>query len=195
MNQKGMLLFLSGPGGVGKSSICNRLAVELPALFSASATTRPGKPQDKWGKPYIFVNEEEFHRRIEKGDFLEYATVFGHLYGTLKQPVIESLDAGKIVLLEIDVQGGTQVANLFPDAVGIFILPPSKESLVHRLESRGRDEPEVIRKRLQGAQEEIRMARESGAYRITIENKVLDDTVSQLVTMIRKLKADPNSKL
>jgi len=190
MNQKGLLLFLSGPGGVGKSTICNRLAEELPAVFIPSATTRPQKPQDKLAKPYIFVNEEKFRSMIEKGEFLEYATVFGHLYGTMKQPVLEALALGKTALLEIDVQGAISIAGQFPEAIGFFILPPSRDALTKRLVNRKRDEPEVIQKRLQGAEKEIQAAKESGVYRITIENNVLEDTIRQLVTLVRSLKTD-----
>lgn len=191
MSNKGLLLFLSGPGGVGKSSICNCLADQLPAVFIPSATTRTEKPQDKLGKQYIFVNEEEFSRMIEKGEFLEYANVFGHLYGTMKRPVLDALASGKTALLEIDVQGGMDIARLFPDSVGIFILPPSKQALNQRLSKRGRDDPEVIQKRLRGAEKEIQVAKESGVYRITIENNVLEDTVQQLLTLVNKLKTDP----
>ncbi|HTV49292.1 MAG TPA: guanylate kinase [Phycisphaerae bacterium] len=190
MNQKGLLLFLSGPGGVGKSTICNRLAEELPAVFIPSATTRPQKPQDKLAKPYIFVNEEKFRSMIEKGEFLEYATVFGHLYGTMKQPVLEALALGKTALLEIDVQGAISIAGQFPEAIGFFILPPSRDALTKRLVNRKRDEPEVIQKRLQGAEKEIQAAKESGVYRITIKNNVLEDTIRQLVTLVRSLKTD-----
>ena len=122
MPQPGLLIFVSGPSGVGKSTVCRRMAVDLPAQFAVSATTRQGKPQDAFGKKYVFVEEPEFKRLIEAGELLEYAVVFGNLYGTLKQPVKDALEAGQYVLLEIDVQGAIQVHQMFPNAMGVFIL-------------------------------------------------------------------------
>ncbi len=181
----GLLLFVSGPSGVGKSTICRQLASVLPAEFAVSATTRPGKPQDKFGKKYIFVNEKNFHQRIAREEFLEYANVFGCWYGTLKTPVLKALAAGKIVLLEIDVQGGMQVFKLFPQAVGIFILPPNPGELVRRLESRGRDEPAVIEKRIAEARREIKTAKSSKAYRLMVVNDALEQTINILAGFVQ----------
>lgn len=185
----GLLLFVSGPSGVGKSTVCNRLAKDIPAQFALSATTRQGKPQDQWGKQYIFVNENEFKQRIANNEFLEYAKVFGHWYGTLKQPVLDALANGRTVLLEIDIQGGVQIARMFPEAVGVFILPPSEEELIRRLRERGRDEPEVIENRIRQAKKEITMAEESGAYRIKVVNRVLDQTIAELISFVRAIRA------
>jgi guanylate kinase len=190
MKSTGLLLFISGPSGVGKSTICRRLARELPASFALSATTRPRKPQDKQAKRYIFIDEYEFRRRRESGDFLEYARVFGHWYGTLRQPVVAALARGRTVLLEIDVQGGRQVSGLFPAAVGIFILPPSARELARRLTSRGRDEPDVIRRRIARAQREIREARLSGAYPHMVMNNELDQTVQTLIRLVRDYQSE-----
>ncbi len=184
----GLLLFVSGPSGVGKSTVCNRLAKDIPAQFALSATTRQGKPQDQWGKQYIFVNENEFKRRIANNEFLEYAKVFGHWYGTLKQPVLDALANGRTVLLEIDIQGGVQIARMFPEAVGVFILPPSEEELIRRLRERGRDEPEVIENRIRQAKKEITMAEESGAYRIKVVNRVLDQTIAELISFVKSIQ-------
>lgn len=185
----GLLLFVSGPSGVGKSTVCNRLAKDIPAQFALSATTRQGKPQDQWGKQYIFVNENEFKQRIANNEFLEYAKVFGHWYGTLKQPVLDALANGRTVLLEIDIQGGVQIARMFPEAVGVFILPPSEEELIRRLRERGRDEPEVIENRIRQAKKEITMAEESGAYRIKVVNRVLDQTIAELISFVKSIQA------
>ncbi len=181
----GLLLFVSGPSGVGKSTICRQLATVLPAQFAVSATTRQGKPQDKFGKKYIFVNEKNFQKRIARKEFLEYANVFGYWYGTLKAPVLKALEAGKIVLLEIDVQGGLQVFKLFPHAVGIFILPPNPAELMRRLESRGRDEPDVIEKRIAEARREIKTAKASGAYRLMVVNDALVPTIHLLTGFVQ----------
>ena len=186
--KNGLLLFVSGPSGVGKSTVCNRLAKDIPAQFALSATTRQGKPQDQWGKQYIFVNENEFKQRIANNEFLEYAKVFGHWYGTLKQPVLDALANGRTVLLEIDIQGGVQIARMFPEAVGVFILPPSEEELIRRLRERGRDEPEVIENRIRQAKKEITMAEESGAYRIKVVNRVLDQTIAELISFVKSIQ-------
>jgi guanylate kinase len=188
--KNGLLLFVSGPSGVGKSTVCNRLAAELPAQFALSATTRLGKPQDQWGKKYLFVNEEDFQKRIANNEFLEYAKVFGHWYGTLKQPVLAALADGRTVLLEIDIQGGIQVAKLFPDAVGVLILPPGEEELIRRLRERGRDEPDVIEIRIRQAQQEIALAERCGAYGIKVVNKVLDQTIAELIAYVRGIRPE-----
>jgi guanylate kinase len=185
----GLLLFVSGPSGVGKSTVCNRLAKDIPAQFALSATTREGKPQDKWGKRYIFINENEFNQRVANNEFLEYAKVFGHWYGTLRQPVLEALADGRTVLLEIDIQGGIQIAKMFPEAVGVFILPPDEEELIRRLRERGRDAPEVIETRIRQAKQEIAMAEQSGAYRIKVVNRVLDQTIAELISFVRAIRA------
>ena len=189
-SSQGLLLFVSGPSGVGKSTVCNRLASDLPAQFALSATTRQGKPQDQWGKKYLFVNENDFKQRIANNEFLEYAKVFGHWYGTLRQPVLDALAAGRTVLLEIDIQGGLQIAGMFPEAVGVFILPPSDEELIRRLRQRGRDEPDVIETRIRQARQEIAMAEQSGAYRIKVVNDVLDKTIAELIRFIRAIRPE-----
>ena len=187
--KQGLLIFVSGPSGVGKSTVCNRLAKDLPAQFALSATTREGKPQDQWGKKYIFVNENEFQQRVANNEFLEYARVFGHWYGTLRQPVLDALAIGRTVLLEIDIQGGIQIVKMFPQAVGVFILPPGEEELTRRLRERGRDEPEVIETRLRQAKQEIAMAEQSGAYRIKVVNRVLEETIVELISQLKAVQS------
>ena len=188
----GHLIFVSGPSGVGKSTVCRRLAVELPAEFAVSSTTRAGKPQDAQGKKYLFVTEADFKRQLEAEEFLEYANVFGNWYGTLKRPVQESLAAGKTVLLEIDVQGAIQVHRIFPESVGVFILPPSEEDLLKRLRERGRDEEAVIQGRFKKAQAEIKAARDSGVYDLMVVNK--DQGVAETVETITTFVNHPATK-
>ncbi len=185
----GELIFISGPSGVGKSTVCLHLSRELPAEFALSATTRQPSAQDQYGKRYEFVDQVEFKRRIETNEFLEYANVFGNWYGTLRRPVEIALSAGRLVLLEIDVHGGRQIAAAFPDAIGVFILPPSLPELERRLKCRGRDEPEVIRRRLDEAQREMEFARSFNAYRCMVVNENLDQTVSDIVAFIRAAQA------
>ena len=168
----GLLVFISGPSGVGKSTVCRRLALELPAEFAVSSTTRTGKPQDAHGKKYLFVSEPQFQQQLAAGEFLEYALVFGHWYGTLRKPVEEALANGKTILLEIDVQGAIQVHKMFPsNTLGIFLLPPSEDTLLQRLRDRGRDDEQTILRRFTEAQQEIRTARASGAYDVFLVNQ------------------------
>ncbi len=184
--RRGRLIFISGPSGAGKSTICRRLAELLPAEFAVSATTRPGKPQDAWGKRYLFVTEDNFKQRMEAGEFLEYALVFGNWYGTLRQPVEESLEQGRIVLLEIDVQGGIQVHKLFPAALGVFILPPSPEQLEKRLRDRGRDDEQTMLRRVTEAQQEVRVAQECGSYSLMVINQTLEKAVEEIANHIQR---------
>ena len=184
MAQPGLLIFVSGPSGVGKSTVCRRLASELPAEFAVSATTRQGKPQDALGKKYLFVDEPAFRRRLEAGEFLEYAHVFGHWYGTLRQPVEQALAAGRMVLLEIDVQGAVQVHRLVPRSLGVFILPADEAELLQRLRSRGRDDEATIQRRFAEARNEIAAAKASGIYDVMVINR--DGDQDQTVATIRQ---------
>lgn len=183
----GLLIFVSGPAGVGKSTVCRRLAAVMPAEFAVSATTREGKPQDALGKKYHFVDEAQFRKMVAEGQFLEYAYKFGNWYGTLKKPVEEGLAAGKTILLEIDVQGAIQVHQLFPRAMGVFILPPSEADLLERLRKRGRDSEAEVMKRFTEAQQEIRTARASGVYDMLVVNE--DNGVEKTVETIMRAAA------
>lgn len=189
MSASGLLIFVSGPSGVGKSTVCRRMASDLPAEFAVSATTRAGKPQDALGKKYKFVEEPEFKRLLEAGELLEYANVFGNWYGTLKSPVQQSLAAGKTVLLEIDVQGAIQVHRIFPDAMGVFILPPAEDTLLQRLRDRGRDDEATIQRRFQEARNEIQAARSCGVYDVLVVNDNLEQTIQTIQAAVQKFRS------
>src|SRR5579862_938679 len=142
----GQLIVLSGPSGVGKSTIATRLREQYGVEYIVSATTRPKLEGDEKGKRYEYVTREEFFCRLDADAFLEYAQNYDHYYGTPKKIALEKLDAGRDVLLEIDVQGALQVRYQYPDALMIFVLPPDEPTLLKRLEARDRDSAEDITK-------------------------------------------------
>lgn len=153
----GRLVVISGPSGVGKSSICERLLgmTDLDARLSVSVTTRPPRPGEVDGEHYRFLGREEFDRLVKAGDLLESAEVFGHRYGTPRAPVDEGVRDGRVVLLDIDVQGGRQLREKGVDALYVFIVPPSMEALEERLRGRRTEAAEALRRRLDGARKEM----------------------------------------
>ena len=155
------VVVISGPSGAGKSSFVSELLQgPLDLVYSVSATTRPRRPHETEGRDYWYLTREEFRRRVDAGEFVEWAEVHSELYGTLRSEIDAALRAGRNVLLDIDVQGGRAVRAHYPDGVFIFVLPPSMESLEARLRSRGTDSEERIRLRLENARREIAFARE-----------------------------------
>ena len=181
----GRLVIISGPSGVGKSTICDKLVERLDNVYlSVSATTRPIKPGEQNGREYWFLSRDEFEEQIIADNFLECAQVFGNFYGTPKDKTKEALKQGKIVILEIDAQGAVQVKKLYPDAKLIFILPPKHTELEKRINGRGRDEEKDIKKRLAGAGVEIAAAWQY--YKHMVINDDLDQAVNETVEIINK---------
>lgn len=179
----GSLLIVAAPSGAGKSSLVNALLQrESDIVLSVSFTTRAPRPGEQDGREYFFISEAEFLQRQAKAEFLESAQVHGNFYGTSKRLIQEHTQAGRDVLLEIDWQGAQQVRAQFPDAVGIFILPPSITALEHRLKQRGQDTDEVIARRVQNAAGEIAHANE---FDYVIINANFDVALSQLVDIAR----------
>ena len=186
-NNKGKLVIVSGPSGVGKSTICQEIAKRLDDVYlSISMTTRPKSTNEVDGQDYWFISENEFQKRIDKGLLLEHAKVFGHFYGTPKDKVTEALEEGKTVILEIDVQGARQAKAVFPDAVMIFILPPSAKTLAERLDHRGRDTADATEIRLNGASTEIAAAWQH--YKHMVINEDLEQAVNECVQIITNPK-------
>ncbi|MBN1806945.1 MAG: guanylate kinase [Sedimentisphaerales bacterium] len=183
-NNKGKVVIVSGPSGVGKSTICREIIKRLDNVYlSVSVTTRPKSRTEVDGKDYCFISEQEFQDRIEKDLLLEHAEVFGHMYGTPKDKVEEAINKGKIVILEIDVQGAKKTQTIYPDAVMIFILPPTEKDLVKRLGNRGRDSADVTEQRLNGASDEIAAAWQY--YKHMIINEDLQQAVDECIQIIK----------
>jgi guanylate kinase len=186
-NPKGKVVIVSGPSGVGKSTICKEIVKRLDNIYlSVSMTTRPKSATEVDGQDYWFVSEEEFHKRIEKGLLLEYAEVFGHFYGTPKDKVAEALQEDKIVILEIDVQGARQAKVVFPEAIMIFILPPSEKILAERMNHRGREAADAAEIRLNGASTEIAAAWQY--YNHMVINEDLQQAVNECIQIITDKK-------
>lgn len=186
----GLLVVVSGPSGVGKTTIVHALRDRLPAMLSISATTRPKSAQETDGVHYVFLGEAEFERRVAAGDFIEHAKVFGrNWYGTPREPVERALADGRVVILEIDVQGALQVRRSMPGAFLVFIEPPSEEELLRRLRARGREGEEAIARRFAEAKHERATARESGAYDAFLVNEALEAACAEACRLVEDERA------
>ena len=178
MEKKGKTFIISGPSGVGKSTVLGALFEGRDDLyFSVSATTRAPRPTETPDVDYHFIEAETFRQWIEDGEFLEYAEYVGNFYGTPKKYVDAAMDEGKDVILDIEIQGATQVHELRPDVVRIFIAPPSWEELERRLTARGTDSPEKVQKRLLRAKVELENA---GHYDYFVINDTVENAVQEL---------------
>ena len=179
----GLLFVVTAPSGAGKSSLIRGLLAADPGVvLSVSYTTRAPRPGEQDGREYHFVDPPAFAAMLERGEFLESAEVHGHRYGTSQKAIEEVRASGRDLLLEIDWQGAAQVRLLYPESIGIFILPPSMAELEHRLRKRAQDSDEVIRRRLRNAAEEMSHASE---FKYAIINKYFDDARLDLRAIVR----------
>lgn len=185
------LVVVSGPSGVGKSTLVRSLLVEMPKLrFSVSATTRSPRPGEEDGREYHFLDEATFRRGIAEGRFIEHAEVFGNLYGTPLRELELARAEGKWLLLEIDVHGGLQIRRRYPEALLILVTAPSLDEIRRRLENRGTEPPEVVERRFAEARSELDTARESGVYNARVVNQTVPEAVNEIRTLIEQFGRD-----
>jgi len=194
----GMLLIISGPSGVGKTTITRAVERSIAgSVFSVSATTRPITNADVDGVDYHFISRQHFDELEAQNAFLETAEVFGNKYGTPKAWVEEQLARGRLVILEIDVVGAIQVKQSLPDLFAVFVLPPDEHTLLDRLRNRKREPEEVIQRRFAEAKKEIEHARSASVYNLFLVNDNLDDAIARAIAAVnnewtrRKQKTQP----
>lgn len=182
MTQQGILLVLSGPSGAGKGTICKELLRDCPNLhYSVSATTRAPRTGEVHGTSYWFVSQDEFQSMIDNDELLEWAQVYNNFYGTPRRAVMEMLESGKNVILEIDTQGALQIKAKFPEGVFVYIVPPSLDELADRIYKRGTDSLESIKNRLSCAELELHCADQ---YNYIVVNDDLSDAVRKVEAVI-----------
>ena len=186
LDRKGLLLVVSGPSGAGKGTICKALLNKNDQIkLSVSATTRKPRNGEVHGVNYFFIEKEEFTKMIENGEFLEYAQIYDNFYGTPKAAIIECLEKGQDVILEIEMQGARQIKEVYPEGVFIFVLPPSLEELKSRIVGRGTETQEEIEKRFSCAFEEINQIVN---YDYFIVNEDIEKSVNDVEAIIASEK-------
>lgn len=193
MNSKGKTFIVSGPSGVGKSTVLNALFTKHDNLyFSVSATTRAPREGEVNGVHYHFIGADDFRKKIEEDAFLEYAEYVGNFYGTPKKYVDEAMDEGRDVILDIEIQGAQQVCQKRPETVRIFIAPPSWEELERRLTARGTDTPEKVQKRLLRAKVELQTA---DSYDYFVINDTVEKAVEELEAILCAEHCRPSERM
>ncbi len=181
--KKGNLFVVSGPSGAGKSTVCKLVRRMLEINLAVSATTRAPRPGEVDGREYHFLTEEEFQKRVEKNEFLEYANVHGNYYGTLKSEVEDRLKQGENIILEIDVQGGIQTRDEYPDANLIFFKTPTEKDLEQRLRGRGTEDEKTVKLRLENSLKELEFEK---YYDRTIVNQSIEQACYDLIKIIKE---------
>jgi len=181
----GLLLVLAGPSGVGKTSIVHDLVRRFDGVFSVSATTRARTPSEREGVDYYFVDEATFQRMVDEDRFLEHAQVFGRSwYGTPEEPVRRQLADGRLVILDIDVQGADNVKRRIPESLTVFVLPPNEDELLRRLRGRGREDEAAIQRRFAESQREIARARGGRTFEHFVVNDNLERVADEVASLV-----------
>lgn len=182
INKKGLLLVVSGPSGTGKGTICKDIVAKHEDInLSISATTRNPRVGEVEGKSYFFKTKEEFEAMVDRGEFLEHAMIYDNYYGTPKKAIFDELDMGRDVILEIEMQGAMQIKEVFPQAVFIFVLPPSLQELRNRIVGRGTETEEQIEKRFNSAYDEIKLL---GDYDYFIFNNIVEKSAEEILNIL-----------
>jgi len=186
--QQGRIIIFSAASGAGKTTILDHLRRVMPDLvYSISATTRPPRDHEKDGVHYFFLSEDEFKRKIDEDEFAEWEVVHGNYYGTPKSFIDSTIQSGRHIVMDVDVYGKVKFDKAYPDAIGIFLKPPSLEELEKRLRSRKTDSDEVIGLRLANAEKETFFASQNGKYEYTIVNDDLDAAKQKVVTLVKEI--------
>ncbi len=192
MDPQSKLFIISAPSGTGKTTLCRTVRQHFPdMLYSISYTTRSPRFDEQDGVDYFFITKEEFQKKIQKGEWAEWAEVHGNFYGTSADFLNSGIAAGKDILLTIDVQGTYQILKRYPDSITIFIMPPSMDILKNRLESRGANSEKDIRRRLFDAKDEME---KSSIYRYVVVNDHLLDAEAELLSIINNHRIDKQTK-
>ena len=182
INKKGLLLVVSGPSGTGKGTICKDIVAKHEDInLSISATTRNPRVGEVEGKSYFFKTKEEFEAMVDRGEFLEHAMIYDNYYGTPKKAIFDELDMGRDVILEIEMQGAMQIKEVYPQAVFIFVLPPSLQELRNRIVGRGTETEEQIEKRFNSAYDEIKLL---GDYDYFIFNNIVEKSAEEILNIL-----------
>jgi guanylate kinase len=190
LNDKGLIIVVSAPSGTGKSTICRRLLAACPDIkFSVSLTSRTPRPNEINGKDYHFISHEDFQRRIDEGEFVEWVENYGQFYGTSVKVINDALNHGKDLLLDIEPRGAKAIKKQFPDAVFVFVLPPSPDELLKRLKKRGHESEEAIKIRFSQSNSELK---EVLWYDYTIFNEDLETAVFQMISIYHAEKCKTN---
>ena len=180
MNKKGILMIISGPSGSGKGTVVEELVKDEKFVISVSATTRQRRPIETDGIDYIFLMKEEFEAKLANGEFLEYTNYCDNYYGTLKKQIEDKVNAGKVVVLVIEVEGAQNVKKEYPDCLTIFLAPPSLEELERRLKNRGTEDENKIKQRLFKAKEELGF---QSSYDYIVENNNIEECAQSIINI------------